>query len=103
MIFIASDWTKAEEREWFDRAEEQLLDTEKHHQIYGTSDIINPMKVFDALPFLDYKQQVDLQLFLLSQCNTIYMLRGWESNNDVRLLHDYADNNGYKIVYSKKF
>lgn len=101
MIFIAGDWT--DKRQPFDKAEEHLIDTEQHHKIYGTTSIINSAKVLDTVPFLDYKQQVDLMLCLLSMCDTIYMLKGWEYNNDVRLLHDYADNNGYKIIYSKKF
>lgn len=103
MIFVAGDWTDIEKRDLFDKAEAQLIDTQKHHKIYGTSDVINSAKVLETLPFLDYKQQVDLMLYLLSRCDIIYMLKGWETNNDVRLLHDYADNNGYKIIYSKKF
>lgn len=102
MIFIAGDWQDGS-RQSFNKAEEHLISTEKYHNIYGTDDIINSVKVLDTMPFLNYKQQVDIMLQLLSFCDTIYMLKGWENNNDIRLLHDYADNNGYKVIYSKKF
>lgn len=101
MIFIAGDWEK--DTESFSKAEEQLINTEKYHSIYGTSDIINPVKVLESISFLDYKQKVNVMLQLLSYCDIIYMLKGWEYNVDVKLLHDYASNNGYKIIYSKKF
>lgn len=103
MIFIVGDWTDDSTKERFILAEEQLKATEKYHNIYHDADIINSYLVLETMPFLDYKTQVDLMLFLLSKCDIVYMLKGWESNNDVRLLHDYADNNGYKIIYSKKF
>jgi hypothetical protein len=40
---------------------------------------------------------------MLKMCDKIYAVKSWENNNDARLLHDYADVNGYKIIYSKKF
>lgn len=102
MIMIIGDWEQ-ENKESFDKAKEHLIDTEKYHSIYGTDAIINTSEVLAGVPFLDYKQKVNLILLLLSYCDTVYMLKGWEYNNDVRLLHDYAENNGYKIIYSKKF
>ena len=101
MIFIIGNWNKDEEA--YEKAEEQLIDTEKHHQIYHTSSIINVCKMFKALPELDEKQQLDTQLDLLRMCNIVYCVKSWESSNDARLLHDYASANGYKIIYSKKF
>ena len=101
MIFIAGNWE--EDRVPFDMAEEHLIKTEKYHSIYGTDEIINSAKLLSMMPFLDYKQQIVLLLCLLSFCDTIYMLKGWENNNDVKLLHDYASVNNYKIIYSKKF
>jgi hypothetical protein len=98
---IIGDWEK--DAKSFDKAEEQLIDTEKHHQIYGTADIINPIKVFKLLPYLDAVQRIDLLLCLLTFCDIVYVLKSWEFNNDSRLLHDYADARGYKIIYSKKF
>lgn len=102
MIAIIGDWVDGS-RKAFAEAEQHLIDTERYHNIYGTDDIINTAKVLDTMLFLNYKQQVNLMIHLLSYCDTAYMLKGWENNNDVRLLHDYAENNNYRIIYSKKF
>lgn len=103
MIFIAGNFLDESEREYFDKAEAHLIETERAHRIYGTDKIINIAKVLESVPFLDYQQTIDLLLRLLSYCDTIYMLKGWESNIDVKLLHDYACNCNYKVIYSKKF
>lgn len=103
MIFIAGDWENDEKRELFYKAEEHLVDTQKYHSIYGTADIVNSRRVLENLPELSYQEAVDIMLHLLSFCDTIYMLKGWENSNDIKLLHDYASNNNYRIIYSKKF
>lgn len=101
VIMILGDWIA--DRDTFAKAESHLIDTEKKHQIYHTLSIINLVDVLDVLPLFDYRQQIDLALFLLSQCDTVYMLKSWEHNNDVRMLHDYACACNYQIIYSKKF
>ena len=101
MIFIAGDWEQ--DITHFAKAKEHLIDTQKHHQIYGTAEIINSAEVLATMPFLSYEQQIDVLIQLLSMCDTIYMLKGWEKNNDVSLLHDYASAKNYRIIYSKKF
>ena len=100
MICILGDWK--EDRISFDKAKEHLINTEKYHQIYGTKDILNIVDLFNILQ-LEEKQQIDILLHILSYCDTVYMLKGWEYNNDLRMLHDYCANNGYKVIYSKKF
>lgn len=101
MICIIGDLNK--DSEAYDKAEAHLIDTEVKHCIYGTKDIINSYKVVQLLPFLDYKQQIDLLIHLISYCDTVYMLKSWEYNNDARMLHDYAVTRNCKIIYSKKF
>lgn len=101
MIMIIGNWEK--DKEAFEKAEQQLIETEKYHKIYGTCDIINPIKLFDMLYFLDDRQKLDLLLYLLRYCEIVYAVKSWDVFNDARLLHDYADTNGYKIIYSKKF
>lgn len=102
MILIVGDWRDGDISA-FNKAEEQLINTQKLHAIYGTADIINPIKLFELMPFLSEKEELDLLLFMLKMCDKIYAVKSWENNNDARLLHDYADVNGYKIIYSKKF
>jgi len=101
MIVVIGDWTDKKAK--FAEATAHLIDTEKKHQIYHTEDIIDISKVLDTMPFLDYKQQIDLCLFIMSMCDTVYVLKGWEYNNDVHMLHDYALACNHHIIYSKKF
>lgn len=101
MIVVLGDWTK--DKISFDKAQAHLIDTEKKHQIYHTTDIINIADVLLTIPGLDYKQQIDICLHILSMCDAVYMLKGWEYNNDVHMLHDYACVANKQIIYSKKF
>lgn len=86
----------------FKMAKEHLIDTEKHHQIYGTSNIVTLPEIAEMFE-VEEKDLIDLTLHILSYTKTVYMIKSWEYDNDARLLHDYCDNNGYKIIYSKKF
>ena len=101
MICIIGDWEN--DKEAFDKAEAQLIETEEKHHIYGTKEIINPVKLFKDVPGLKINEQIDLLLHILSYCSIVYCLASWEKNTDYRLLHDYCATNGFKIIYSKKF
>lgn len=102
MILIIGSLTK-ENKDGFNKAKEHLINTEKYHQIYGTRDIVTLEELRQVFDFLDDKQFFDLILHLLSYIDTVYMIKSWEVDADARLLHDYCGNNGYKIIYSKKF
>lgn len=101
MICIIGDWEN--DKESFGKAEKQLIETEEKHYIYGTKEIVNPVKLFKDVPGLKINEQVDLLLHILSYCSIAYMLSSWETSTDFRLLHDYCATNGFKIIYSKKF
>lgn len=101
MIVVLGDWTQ--DKLSFDKATAHLIETEKKHQIYHTKDIVNIADVLLAIPGLDYKQQVEICIHIISMCDSVYMLKGWEYNNDVHMLHDYADVISKHIIYSKKF
>ena len=102
MILIIGSITK-ERNNGFKQAKDHLLDTEKFHKIYGTKDIIRLDELRKEFYYLDDRQFMDLMLHLISYFDTVYVLKSWEIDVDARLLHDYAGNNGYKIIYSKKF
>ena len=101
MTIIIGDWNEVTDA--FNKAEAHLIETEKKHQIYHDSEIINISKVFDSMPALDYKHQINIALHLISISDRVYMLKGWEYNNDARMLHDYALALNLQIIYSKKF
>lgn len=102
MIYITGN---LEDEENFFKAEEHMIDTNTHHNIYGNSKtpVINPITIFRALPELEIKDMINIQLHLLSLCDTLYCIKSWQNDVDARLLHDYARANNYKVVYSKKF
>lgn len=103
IMIIIGDWTDEKRTKAFYDAEEYLIDTQDKHYIYGTGKIINVKKVLDTMPFLNYRQQVTLVMNMISICDMAYMLKGFEYNNDSRMMHDYADTIGLRVVYSKKF
>lgn len=101
MIVIIGDWT--EDTTAFDKAEAHLMKTEVYHQLYHDRYIVNVAKLFNVIPGLDYKQQINIVLHLISISDKVYMLKGWEYNNDAHMLHDYASVLNLQIIYSKKF
>lgn len=64
---------------------------------------INPARILNELPvsYFEYKDLMRLCLDLLSMCNSIYMLRGWEKSNGARLEHEFAITHNFKIYYQK--
>lgn len=64
---------------------------------------INPAKVLSALPanLIEYKELMRLCLDLLSMCDSIYMLKGWEDSRGAKLEHEYAKAHDYQIFYQK--
>lgn len=83
----------------FDMAEDEIHDDKD----LPYDDIINPADVLDRLPTynLKYSDLMRLCLDLLSMCNSIYMLRGWEKSNGARLEHEFAITHNFKIYYQK--
>lgn len=48
-------------------------------------EVINPAKVNSTLPSsTSYAQYMDMSLTMLSMCDTIYMLKGWEYSSGAR-------------------
>ena len=62
--------------------------------------VVNPAAINARLPKdCKYSDYMKVSICLLSLCDTIYMLKGWETSNGARLEHAYAVANGYKIIY----
>lgn len=60
----------------FNKAEEYL--TSLGH------DVINPAKVDMSLPKMTYDEYLLIDLFLLNQCQAIYMLNGWNHSKGAK-------------------
>lgn len=92
MIYISGKITGTNDYlQRFERAEIELQ---------GKKEIpINPAKVNDKLPKLSYTDYLKMSLCMLSLCDSVYMLRGWEESTGSKLEWEYAKAHKYKIYY----
>lgn len=86
-----------------DRTQFMLADEYLHECRVYENEIINPILVRESLPNLTYEQYMDIALVLLRECDTIYMLNGWETGIESRVEHEYAVATNKNIKYSKKY
>lgn len=63
--------------------------------------VINPAEVCKALPKdTTHEQYMDLTMEMLSWCNAIYMLNGWEKSPGASAEHSYAQCLGKTIYFN---
>lgn len=79
---------------WFANAEKKLKEM-------GYMQIINPAKVSCALPTLSHSEYMTVCMALLSLCDSIYMLKGYEDSKGAMMELEYAKKHGYKVVYEE--
>lgn len=48
-------------------------------------------------------EEVDLRIQLVSKCDRLYLLQGWEPDDMCRLEHTYAKAKGKRVIYSQKY
>ena len=94
-IYISGAITGTEDYlERFEAAEKKLTEA-------GYS-VINPAKINSFLPVdTTHKQYMDMSLTMLSMCNHIYMLKGWEESPGANQEYGYALAKGMTIWYGK--
>ncbi len=67
----------------FDKAEKELKSV-------GYS-VVNPAKILSQMPEdTKYKEYMDMSIMLLSMCDGIYMLKGWEKSTGANREYGYA-------------
>ena len=59
---------------------------------------INPHKICSLLPTLSHSEYMTVCMALLSLCDTIYMLKGYERSKGAMVELEYAREHGYKVV-----
>lgn len=60
--------------------------------------VINPAAIFCGKSYKDF---IDVDLTLLSKCDAIYMLEGWEDSKGAQLEKHYAEVVGLKVISLK--
>lgn len=66
----------------------------------GFSYIINPAEILSHMPCGSSDTDYMIVCYaLMSRCNTIYLLKGWERSNGARAEKAYAVSHGMKIYY----
>ena len=84
----------------FEEAESQFLYGEFHLGIIKKYEFVNPMK----LPHEHggtWKEYMKEDIAALMECDSIYMLKGWEDSAGARLEFSIAIGLGYEILFEK--
>ena len=77
-------------KEVFKKAKEEL--EAKGHEV------INPAAMDEILPQLTWEEYMVIDIALLSVCEAIYMLKGWENSRGANQEYIYAYTKGMKIM-----
>ena len=77
---------------------EHFAKTERYLRDMGFS-VVNPVTEGLAGNGVTYKEFIDDDLKLLSECEGIFMMKGWQRSNGARLEHQYAKTTGMWIRY----
>lgn len=94
-VFLSGPMTGVSDyKERFDRLHTDLLGSGEGYSI------INPARIFADLPYdTEYGDFIKLSLRLIDTCDTIYMMKGWETSRGARLEREYAEICGKEILY----
>lgn len=60
--------------------------------------VINPCRTSSTLPELDHDGYMVVSMAMLSLCDTIYMLKGWEKSDGAKEELQYALEHGYDVI-----
>lgn len=95
-IFISGPVTGTDDyRERFSLSESYL-------NRIGHKNTINPVEFCWSLPEnTTWEQYLLMGFALLSQCDTIYMMRGWQDSKGARAERDKAIEEGKNIIYEE--
>lgn len=77
----------------------ERFETVEHDLILHDYDAINPAKVNNELPETSYSNYIKMPLCMLSMCDTIYMMKDWETSIGAKLEWEFAKANNYTIIY----
>lgn len=63
-------------------------------------EVINPARVNYSLPeSTTHSQYMDMSLMMLSMCDTVFFLKGWENSIGANIEFKYALERGYTMIF----
>ncbi len=66
------------------------------------SSVVNPAKLNDIMPKdATHEEHMKMSFELLSMCDAIYMLKGWEESKGANREYGYAVAKGMRIMFEK--
>lgn len=80
----------------FGEAWEYLSGLEKEYQII---EIVNPLRLIGIHFGISHKEAMEICLKELKTCSHIYMLKDWKESKGAMMEHQFALDNGIKIIY----
>lgn len=73
-----------------------IMGLEKEDQII---EIVNPLWLKGIHFGISHKEAMEICLEALKDCSHIYMLKDWKESKDAMIEHQFAMDNGIKIIY----
>lgn len=64
-------------------------------------EVINPAYIDYVLPNASYEDYMNVDMFLLGMCDTIYMLKGWEKSCGANRELGYAMAKDYNVLHEE--
>lgn len=99
-------------RNQFEDAKEYLISGCNGSAIYdGDKNVITIFEILNIMSttyggdvdVISMSEEVDVRLNHVRDCDILYLLIGWESDDMCRLEQTYAKAKGKRVIYSKKF
>ena len=76
----------------FDKAEQTLAD--------AGYEVVNPARVNMNLPeSTTHQEYMEVSFTLMTLCDTVYMMKGWDKSNGCRQEFEYASRHGISITF----
>lgn len=64
-------------------------------------DVINPVAVASALPYMEYEELMDLDIMLINMCESIYMMKGWDKSLGCNREYGYAIARKMNVIFQQ--
>lgn len=98
-VFISGKITGEQIDECFHKFAEASLDVcglEREDQII---EIVNPLRLEGIYFGISHKEAMEICFKELKTCSHIYMLKDWKDSKGAMMEHQFALDNGIKIIY----